>query len=70
MSVHTSFSAETTLALGKIFFVNGWCKHVEQYSSNYFAFDEEHGDSAVIGAVRHSTLVHTLAYDDGAVKIL
>ena len=67
-----SVGSEATLALGEVFFGDGWCELVEQDHDpgEYFATDGQWDDSSVIGAVRRFTLVLVLDYEDGIVRIL
>ena len=67
---HASIGSEATLALGEVFSDDRWYEPVEHESGEYFASDEEQGDSPEIEAVRLFTLVLVQDYDDGITVIL
>ena len=52
-----SVGSEVTLALGEVFFSDGWLERVEQDPGKYFVSDGELGDSPKIVAIRLFTLV-------------
>lgn len=65
-----SIGSEATLALGDIFFGDGWYEPVKQDPGKYFASDGEQCDASVIGALRLYTLVLVQGYDRSITKIL
>ena len=67
---HHILPTSFTHSLEEAFFRDGWSVHVEQDPGECFSSDEEYGDSHIIEASRHFTIVLAEASDDDIGKIL